>query len=290
MRYPIAAVAALLGSVTLVPHAVSADNVSMSVRNNGEVRTCNDIEVRFDDRPAVTAVDTLTAPGAQKLTVQSAKNGGVYVFGGNRQDFAISVCKAAAPSLGGSLDQVRASLNGGTLTASGPGSEGWVVYFIVDAPTKASIDLEANNGPIHAAHLAGSIDVRAHNGPIKLLDVSGRVSARTQNGPIGYEGGSGTVELDARNGPLAIRLSGTSWTDGTLTASAHNGPVKLQAPRGFSSGVRVRSSQHSPWKCSGCDEGRRTWDDSSRTVEFGSGPVAVTLSTENGPVAVDLTK
>jgi DUF4097 and DUF4098 domain-containing protein YvlB len=192
--------------------------------------------------------------------------------------------------MGGAPDQVRASLTGGTLTASGPRSEGWVVYFIVDAPTRASIELEATNGPIHVAHIDGSTIVRAQNGPIKLLDVSGRVSARTQNGPIGYEGGSGTVDLNAQNGPLAIRLSGTKWEDGTLTAAAHNGPVKLQAPRGFSSGVRVRSSQHSPWKCSGCDEGRRTWDDSSRLVEFGSGPVAVTLSTENGPVAVDLTK
>ena len=29
---------------------------------------------------------------------------------------------------------------------------------------------------------------------------------------------------------------------------------------------------------------------SSRSVEFGSGPVAVTLSIVNGPVAVDMTK
>jgi hypothetical protein len=291
MRYPIAA-AGLLASLALVPRPAAAHDMNVSVRAGHEVRTCDDLEVTFDDRPAVTAVDRLTAPGAQKLTVQGSRNGGVYVFGGARSDFAISVCKAAAPaSAGGSaLEQVRASLSGGTLTATGPGSDGWVVYFIIDAPTKADLDLQVTNGPMHLAHIAGATTARAQNGPIKLLDVSGRVSARTENGPIAYEGGGGTIELTAQNGPVAVHLAGSKWTDGSLTATAQNGPVKLQVPRGFASGVRVSSSQHSPWKCRGCDDGRRTWDDASRSVEFGSGPVAVTLSTVNGPVAVDMTK
>jgi hypothetical protein len=291
MRYPIAA-AALLAPLAFAVRSASAEGMQVNVRNGQEVRTCDDLEVTFDGRPAATAVDHLTAPAAQKLTVRASRNGGVYVYGGSRQDYAISVCKAVAPSAGGagSLDQVRASLSGGTLTAAGPGSEGWVVYFIIDAPTKADVDLEASNGPLSISHVSGAIAARAHNGPIKLLDVNGRVSARTENGPIAYEGGSGTIELAAQNGPVAVRLAGDKWTGGSLNASAHNGPIKLQAPRGFASGVRVRSSQHSPWKCAGCDDGRRTWDDGSRSVEFGTGPVAVTLSTENGPVAVDLTR
>jgi hypothetical protein len=239
-------------------------------------------------------VDHLTLPGTQKLTVHANHNGGVYVFGAARPDFAISACKAAAPASAGgsaiSLDQVRASLSGGTLTATAPGSDGWVVYFIIDAPTQADLDLEVTNGPVQIAHVSGATTARAQNGPIKLLDVSGRVSARTENGPIAYEGGSGTIELTAQNGPVAVRLSGSKWTGGSLTATAQNGPVHLQVPHGFASGVRVRSSEHSPWKCQGCDDGRRTWDGSSRSVEFGSGPVAVTLSTVNGPVAVDMTK
>jgi hypothetical protein len=287
------AAAAMLASLALVQRPASADNINVSVRTGHEVRTCEDIEVTFDDRPAITAVEHLTAPGAQKLTVHANPNGGVYVVGGSRTDFAISACKAAAPgSAGGAsrLEQVHASLSGATLTAKGPESDGWVVYFIVDAPNRADVDLDATNGPIQVAHVAGATTARAQNGPIKLLDVSGRVSARTENGPIAFEGGSGTIELTAQNGPVDVRLAGSSWADGTLTATAQNGPVKLQAPRGFASGVRVRSSPHSPWKCQGCDAGRRTWDDSSRSVEFGTGPVAVTLSTVNGPVAVDLTR
>jgi hypothetical protein len=289
MRYPIVA-AALFSSLALVQRPASAHDMNVSVRSGHEARTCDDLEVTFDGQPAVTAVDRLTAPGTQKLSVQASRNGGVWVWGESRQDFAISVCKAASRSRAVSLEQIRGGLSGGTLTATGPGSDGWVVYFIINAPTQASLDLEATNGPIHVAHLAGATSVRVTNGPIKLHDVSGRVSARADNGPISYEGGSGTVELTVQNGPLAVRLAGTRWADGSLTASAQNGPVKLQAPRGFASGVRVRSSQHSPWKCAGCDDGRRTWDDGSRSFELGSGPVAVTLTTVNGPVAVDLTK
>jgi len=293
MRYPYAA-AALLAFLALAERPASAGDLRVSVRSGHEVRTCEDLEVTVEGRPAATAVDHLTAPGGQKLTVHASPSGGVYIFGGSRPDFAISVCKAAAPASAsggaGSLEQVRASLSGGTLTATGPGSDGWVVYFIIEAPTQADVDLQATNGPIHVAQIAGATNARARNGPIKLLDVSGRVSARTENGPIAYQGGSGTIELTAQNGPVAVRLAGSAWADGSLTATAQNGPVKLQAPRGFASGVRVRSSPHSPWKCQGCDDARRTWGDSWRSVEFGTGPVAVTLSTVNGPVAVDLTR
>jgi hypothetical protein len=285
MRYPFAA-AALLAPLALVPALASASNMNVSVRSGHDVKSCEDLEVRFDDRPAVTAVEKLTAAGAQKLTIQSRRNGGVYVWGGSRTDFGISACKAVAPG-GPTLDQVHAGVSGGTLSASGPSSDGWVVYFIVDAPNKADVDVDVHNGPVHVADVAGATTVRAQNGPIKLHDVTGRVSARASNGPIAYEGSSGTVDLTTQNGPLAVRLDGSSWTNGSLTASAHNGPVKLQLPPGFASGVRVKSSQHSPWNCRGCDGGRRTWDDASRSVEFGSGPVAVTLSTVNGPVSVD---
>lgn len=291
MRHSIVA-AALLASVPLGLHPAAAQNINVSVRSDDDVRTCDDLRVTFDGRPAVMAVDALTAPGAQKLTVTASRNGGVYVYGESRPDFAISACKAAAPASGGgaALDQVRASVSGGTLTATGPGSDGWVVYFIIKAPAQASVDLSATNGPIHVARIAGATTARAQNGPIKLVEVSGRVSAKTENGPIAFEGGGGTIDLQAQNGPVAVRLAGSTWTDGSLTASAQNGPVKLQVPRGFASGVRVRSSQHSPWKCSGCDGGKRTWDDASRSVELGSGPVAVTVSTVNGPVSVDMTK
>jgi hypothetical protein len=286
-------VALAVSSIAFVPWPSAAHDVNISVRTSDTVRTCDDLEVTFDDQAAVTAVDRLAAPGGQKLSVRASQSGGVYVFGSSRSDFAISVCKAVAPQTrdGGesALESVRASLSGGTLSATGPAT-GWLVYFIIDAPSSASIDLEASNGPLYVAQVAGSTTARSQNGPIKLLELSGHVSAHAENGPIAYEGRSGTIELGTQNGPLAVRLAGDKWGEGRLTATAQNGPVNLQVPRGFASGVRVHSSNHSPWKCRGCADGRRTWDDSSRSVELGSGPVAVTLSTVNGPVAVDLTQ
>ena len=63
--------------------------------------------------------------------------------------------------------------------------------------------------------------------------------------------------------------------------------MKVEVPRDFRSGVRVSSSNFSPWKCEACASGKRDWNDQSRSIEIGSGPVAVTVSTVNGPVAVD---
>src|SRR5690349_5685093 len=86
MRHPIAA-AALLVSLPFAPRPAAADGMNVSVRSGETVRTCDDLDVTFDGRPAATAVDRLTAPGAQKLTVHASRNGGVYVFGGSRSDF-----------------------------------------------------------------------------------------------------------------------------------------------------------------------------------------------------------
>ena len=77
MRHSIVA-AALVASAPLGLHAAAAQNMNVSVRSGDEVRTCDDLRVTFDDRPAVTAVDSLTAPGAQKLTVTASRNGGVF--------------------------------------------------------------------------------------------------------------------------------------------------------------------------------------------------------------------
>jgi len=35
-----------------------------------------------------------------------------------------------------------------------------------------------------------------------------------------------------------------------------------------------------------CNEGRRTWDEVHKRVEFGAGPTVIRVSTVNGPVTV----
>ena len=272
--------------------ATHTHGVNVSTSSNGPVRSCSDLEMTFDGEPAATSVDQLTAGGGGTLSIQAPNNGGVFVYGSTgRSDFAISACKGVARRAGteatAALAQIRPALNGRTVTATGPEPGDWVVFFIVNAPASGAVSVETTNGPVHVEQITGSTTARAINGPIKLLDVSGNASARAVNGPVAYEGHGGTVELHTDNGPIKVRLAGDRWGSGSLTATAQNGPLAVDVPRGFQSGVRISSSNHSPWKCSGCDNGRKTWDNDSRSIEIGSGPVAVTLSTVNGPVAVD---
>ena len=265
---------------------------NISTRTDGPVRSCSDLDMTVDGQPAATSTETLTASGSE-LSVHAPKNGGVYILGSTgRSDFSISACKAVARPAGSSdaasaLEKIHPSVNGKSVTANGPDSDDWVVYFIVNAPATGTVEAETTNGPVHVERITGSTTARAVNGPIRLLDVSGRATARAINGPVAYEGHEGAVELHTENGPIKVRLAGDRWSSGSLTAHAQNGPVKVEVPRDFHSGVRITSSNFSPWKCAGCASGKRDWDDRSRSIEIGSGPIAVTVSTVNGPVAVD---
>jgi hypothetical protein len=286
----LAALTILAGS-TPVPLAAHGQDFNISTRTDGPVRSCSDLEMTWDGQPAAIAVETLTAPG-RDLSVHAPRNGGVYVLGtSGRSAFSISVCKGVAKPKGddgtAALAKLHASIAGTSVTASGPDSEDWVLYFIVDAPENANVELETTNGPLDVERITGSTTAHAVNGPIRFLDVSGHATAKAINGPIAYEGHDGVIELHTENGPIKVSLAGDRWSSGSLTASAQNGPVKVDVPRDFHSGVRISSSNFSPWKCEGCAAGKKDWDDRSRSIELGSGAVAVTVSTVNGPVAVE---
>ena len=53
--------------------------------------------------------------------------------------------------------------------------------------------------------------------------------------------------------------------------------MKLQIPSGYKSGVILESDGDGPFQChsSVCSEGRKTWDDDRKRIEFGSGPTLV---------------
>jgi len=65
--------------------------------------------------------------------------------------------------------------------------------------------------------------------------------------------------------------------------------VTVSIPSGYQSGVVVESEGHSPFQCqaSVCSEGRKTWEEDVKRIEFGNGPAVVRVSTVNGPVSVD---
>src|SRR5439155_19195966 len=52
--------------------------------------------------------------------------------------------------------------------------------------------------------------------------------------------------------------------------------------------ILLESDGNGPFSCqaSVCNEGRKTWDEEHKRVEFGSGPTVIRVSTVNGPVSV----
>lgn len=286
MRRIIAA-AALLVAPTLLAH--DHQNVSISTDDYGDITSCSQLRVTFDDAPAVRAEEELPVANLRALKINSDKRGGVRVAGWDQPRYAVTVCKAAADA--SILSRVSARLSGDTVTTDGPDDNQWVAYLLVRTPRNASLDVEAHNGPIGLHSVNGTINVRAQNGPISVKDSSGTIDATTVNGPISLAGGSGNVKIAATNGPLSVKLNGTRW-DGTLTATTQNGPLSLKVPRNYGSGVDVSVKGHGPISCKAeaCRDQKRSWlDDDQRAprqLSFGTGAKNVTLSTVNGPVAI----
>jgi hypothetical protein len=256
---------------------------------------CSDLRIRFDDRDAVVRSETRTLSKAEApvLKVHPHANGGTQVVGWDNANYSVTACKAAeaGDSAERVLSQIKMSIEGGTVSTSGPSGEDeeWSVYLLIRAPKSAAIELDTMNGPISVYDVDGKLTAHAQNGPISLHNVSGEADVSAQNGPISMEGSSGNVRIRTENGPISVSLSGTSWSGSGLSADAHNGPVTLRVPSGFQSSFVVESTNHAPMSCraSICGSARKTWDDEHRRIEYGSSPAVVHLSTVNGPVSVE---
>jgi DUF4097 and DUF4098 domain-containing protein YvlB len=116
---------------------------------------------------------------------------------------------------------------------------------------------------------------------------TGDIHLETENGPVSVQGGGGDVRVRTSNGPISVALEGERWEGAGFEASDQNGPLHLELPDGFVSGVRIETARFSPWHCGGpCSKGRKDWSDQGRSIEFGSGRTVVRLSTVNGPVSI----
>jgi hypothetical protein len=262
----------------------------ISIESAGALRSCDDWSVRIDGERATVSSETIEIAGSS-LSVDAARNGGATIRGGSGRSFSVTLCRAAGAALGaGALSQITMSRSGDRLSVDGPSRDGWAAHLIITAPAGASLRAAVANGPIDARDFDGTLELEASNGPISLDKVSGVVSARTANGPISLDEGAGTVSLRAINGPVTVRLDGSGWIGQSLDASSTNGPVTLAVPRGFASGVELRSAGHAPWRCpeSLCGAMAKSWgdDDEEKIVRFGGATTVVRLSTENGPVSV----
>lgn len=257
--------------------------------------TCSRIDTNFgDDLETVRADQVMTAPAAQVSVLRAAgvHNGGITVQGWDRPEYVVHACKAAGAATqeeaASILSQITASFSGGTLQAQGPADSRWSVFFVINAPRAATMELEVGNGPVSVRETTGKVTIEAENGPIAIKNCSGEVQATAQNGPISLTGDSGSLKVKTQNGPIHVQLAGTSWQGAGLDASAVNGPLTVELPSNYSSGVVIETSGRSPFSCraKGCENARANFDDELRSIQLGGGAPAVHLSTVNGPVSV----
>jgi hypothetical protein len=261
--------------------------------DDSPVANCSDLRIRFDRRDAVIRSEerTITKAEAPTLSVNAESNGGLQVEGWDKDTYSVTLCKAAEE--GGDAESVLAEIkltfSHGELGVTGPSShERWTAHLLVKAPRAAVMDLRVNNGPLGLYQVDGNLKVHAINGPITVRGSKGQLDLSTQNGPVSLEDNSGKLNVRTQNGPINIDLNGTTWQGEGLEAHATNGPVTLRVPSGYRSGVILESDGNGPFSCraSVCNEGRKTWDEERKRVEFGAGPTVVRVSTVNGPVSV----
>src|SRR6266481_4205107 len=253
--------------VTAAPRAIShrnnsydynaARSIAISSHDEAPAADCSDLHIRFEHRDAVIRSEerTITKAEAPTLRVNAESNGGLQVQGWDQNTYAVTLCKAAEEGSDAEsvLAQIKLTFSNGELSVSGPSSHNhWTAHLLIKAPSAAAMELHVNNGPMGLHHVEGNLKVRAVNGPI-------------------------TVDLDGKN-----------WSGAGLEAHATNGPVTRRVPSGYQSGVVLESDGNGPFSCraSVCNEGRKTWDEEHKRVEFGTGPTVIRVSTVNGPVSV----
>jgi hypothetical protein len=282
----------VLSGVVAAATGAAGHNVNVHWRDQDR-HDCSSLEVTFDGDDAAKAEQQLTIPASSgTISMVAPRNGGIYMRGAERRDVQVTVCKAASTAGGdkgaGLLSRIVGRVANGSVRVEGPDDRDWVAYLLVDAPAGISVQLGSQNGPVEVRDFSGTVRAETTNGPVHLLNVRGDIRARAQNGPIGFTGQGGTVDLTTQNGPIQVRLAGTKWEAGGLTARAENGPMQLDVPDTYGSTVHLESSEHSPWSCKGaaCERARKTWDTGTRSLELGDGPAMVRLTTVNGPIQV----
>jgi Putative adhesin len=262
--------------------------------DGGDGSGCSSVNMHFGDRITARGEETITLSrrDAKGLVLEGSRNGGIIVRGADVGEFKVTACTAAAgdddASARAVLSRIVLRSSGGRVTIEGPEGEHWTGFLIVTAPKDADFSAEGSNGPVSLTSLAGTLSVKAANGPVSLSNLTGSVDVEAANGPVSLKGSSGDIRIHAVNGPLTIALTGTRWEGKGLEADAKNGPLTLKVPDGFSTGVRVETSSHSPFSCraAACEGARRQNGNRTRLFEIGNENATVRISTSNGPVSI----
>jgi hypothetical protein len=281
-------------ALTAAPRAFSLHRFAKaSSIEESPAQSCADLNINFGSHRAVMQSEerTISLAEAPTLRIDAHANGGLYVDGWDQASYGVTLCKGAEAGSGAEelLSQIHLTFQNGQLGVSGPASsEHWAAHLLVHAPRNAALDLHVKNGPMDVSNLSGNVKVHGTNGPISVVNCAGEVEVTAKNGPVTLKGNSGKQTVNAENGPLDLSLDGNAWSGSGLEAHSENGPVTLRIPPGYQSGVVLESDGNGPFQCraSVCSEGRKTWDEERKRIEFGSGPTVVHVTTVNGPVSV----
>lgn len=291
------AAAGVAAALSFAPLASHAQSRHLSINTEGNAESCADLRVRSEGQIAQSSESyTLQRSEAPVLEVNAASRGVIRVSGAARNDFAVEICKVAVAEDRAAAGQLLSSLSvsrlGGRFTANtppmAPGNADWQIYFIVHAPTDASVNLETKNGPIAIASITGGIRARSTNGPLALKDCGGVIDAQTTNGPIVFSGAGGDVRLNTTNGPISLKLANDVWNGPRLEARTTNGPLSLAVPETFQTGVRVETDGHSPMSCriNACAHAYTDATAGGKTLQLNGSGETVHVSTANGPISV----
>jgi putative adhesin len=231
---------------------------------------------RWSDRPHVCRVrEAGMRPATGTLTVDPGKNGGVAIFGWDRDSIGV-VAKMQAEARSEDdarqlVDAIRIDAGGNAIRAIGPElawQQQWSVSFDVYVPRHTDLSLSTENGPLAVTDVTGTMDLRAQNGPVSLSAVGGNITARVQNGP------------------LSVQLAGARWDGAGLDAEARNGPVDLAIPERYNAQLEtgtVNGPMDLAFPLTVTVQGHVT---NRIRATLGDGGAPVRVVTTNGPLTI----
>lgn len=216
----------------------------------------------------------MAAPGGT-ITVDGLRNGGVSVYGADRDSLIV---KTRIQAQGRTQDEartlankVRTVIRGSNIQAEGPRTDDddswWSASLVIWAPRRSDLRLSAQNGPVSVDDISGDMELETHNGPLALRGLSGNVRARTSNGP------------------MSITLTGSKWTGSGLDAETNNGPLSLRVPDGYSAHLEA-GTNNGPMSLGFpvTVVGRLG---KNISTDLGSGGTTIRAVTHNGPLSIE---
>jgi hypothetical protein len=257
------------------------------------VTSCDQIEASLKRGFLARGEETVAvAQPANLMRLSGPPNGGLRVYGEARGDYQVRLCKFAAgesqDEAAARLAQVRLVVKDGVVTTTGPTDNTWRASVYVEAPEAGQMSVDAHNGPLSVEGISGRLIARTQNGPLAVKNCTGTTEVDAVNGPLALSDLGGAVRATSQNGPLSIHLTGAAWEGEGLDARANNGPLSLNMPESYQSGVQVTLSNHGPLSCKSksCAQAMQQLQDGRGQLLFGGPTPVVRVAAMNGPVAI----